>query len=101
MVDVVAWEGDDELHGDRVTVDGRVLVPQDGYATGDNAFVGSARGAVGDPMAFGTDVLRTAPGARARVGVARRLGGGRRADRCRGGDGAHADLTAGPPVPPR
>ncbi|WP_304452830.1 sigma-70 family RNA polymerase sigma factor [Nocardiopsis sp. YSL2] len=61
VVDVVAWEGDDELHGDRVTVDGRVLVPQDGYATGDNAFVGSARGAVGDPMAFGTDVLRTAP----------------------------------------
>ncbi|GAB2480717.1 sigma-70 family RNA polymerase sigma factor [Nocardiopsis aegyptia] len=61
VVDVIAWEGDDELHGDMVTVDGRVLVPQGGYRTGDNAFVGSARGAVGDPMSFGTDVLRTGP----------------------------------------
>ena len=61
VVDVIAWEGDDELHGDQVTLDGRVLVPQGGHATGDNAFVGSARGAVGDPMAFGTDVLRTEP----------------------------------------
>ncbi|WP_231640782.1 sigma-70 family RNA polymerase sigma factor [Nocardiopsis sp. NRRL B-16309] len=61
VVDVVAWEGDDELDGDRMTLDGRVLVPRGPYATGDNAFVGSARGAVGDPMAFGTDVLRAGP----------------------------------------
>jgi hypothetical protein len=61
VVDVTAWEGDAELHGDRVTVDGRAVAPRGGYATADNAFVGSARGAVGDPMAFGTDVLRTDP----------------------------------------
>ncbi|RKS06927.1 RNA polymerase sigma factor (sigma-70 family) [Nocardiopsis sp. Huas11] len=61
VVDVTAWEGDDELYGDQLTVDGRVLIPRGEYATGDNAFVGSARGAVGDPMAFGTDVLRTEP----------------------------------------
>jgi hypothetical protein len=44
-----------------VTVDGRAVAPRGGYATADNAFVGSARGAVGDPMAFGTDVLRADP----------------------------------------
>ncbi|MGW9346589.1 RNA polymerase sigma factor, sigma-70 family [Nocardiopsis flavescens] len=61
QVDVVAWEGDADLGGDRVTVDGAVAAPVAGYGTADNVFVGSARGAVGDPMAFGTDVVRFAP----------------------------------------
>ncbi|WP_026127713.1 sigma-70 family RNA polymerase sigma factor [Nocardiopsis lucentensis] len=57
-VDVVAWEGDAGLAGDSVTVDGTVLAPHGGRAGADNAFVSSARGAVGDPAAFGTDVVR-------------------------------------------
>lgn len=57
-VDVVAWEGDADLRGDRVTVDGQVVAPSSGYGEADNAFAGSARGAVGDPLTFGTDVVR-------------------------------------------
>lgn len=57
-VDVVAWEGDAELGGDRVLIDGVPHAPSEGPGTVDNAFVGSARGADGDPMAFGTDVTR-------------------------------------------
>ncbi|MDT0326833.1 sigma-70 family RNA polymerase sigma factor [Nocardiopsis lambiniae] len=60
-LDVVAWEGDADLGGDRVTVDGTVAAPVGGYGTADNVFAGSARGAVGDPLAFGTDVVRFAP----------------------------------------
>lgn len=61
QVDVVAWEGDADLGGDRVTVDGATAVPVDGHGTADNVFAGSARGASGDPMAFGTDIVRFAP----------------------------------------
>ncbi|PDP87182.1 RNA polymerase subunit sigma-24 [Glycomyces fuscus] len=57
-VDVVAWEGDPDLGGDRVTVDGTAVAPVGGHGRADNAFTGSARGAVGDPLAFGTDVVR-------------------------------------------
>ncbi|WP_026338258.1 sigma-70 family RNA polymerase sigma factor [Nocardiopsis sp. CNS-639] len=57
-IDVVAWEGDPDLGGDRVTVDGAAAEPVGGHGRADNAFTGSARGAVGDPLAFGTDVVR-------------------------------------------
>ncbi|WP_150251076.1 sigma-70 family RNA polymerase sigma factor [Nocardiopsis deserti] len=57
-IDVVAWEGDPDLGGDRVTVDGTAVAPVGGHGRADNAFTGSARGAVGDPLAFGTDVVR-------------------------------------------
>lgn len=55
-VGVTAWEGDADLGGDRVTVDGSAVAPVSGHGTVDNAFVSSARGAVGDPFTFGTDV---------------------------------------------
>ncbi|WP_017571039.1 hypothetical protein, partial [Nocardiopsis halotolerans] len=58
QIDVVAWEGDPDLGGDRVTVDGTPVVPVGGHRRADNAFTGSARGAVGDPLTFGTDVVR-------------------------------------------
>ncbi|NKY99677.1 sigma-70 family RNA polymerase sigma factor [Nocardiopsis alborubida] len=57
-IDVVAWEGDPDLGGDRVSVDGTAVAPVGGHGRVDNAFTGSARGAVGDPLAFGTDVVR-------------------------------------------
>ncbi|MFC3998084.1 sigma-70 family RNA polymerase sigma factor [Nocardiopsis sediminis] len=57
-VDAVAWEGDADLSGDRVELNGDPLTPEDGDRDPDNAFTGSARGAVGPPMAFGTDVVR-------------------------------------------
>lgn len=61
-MDVVAWEGDAELGGDQVTVDGDPVAPVGGHhGTADNAFVSSSRGAVGDPFTFGTDVARFAP----------------------------------------
>ena len=61
-LDVVAWEGDAELGGDQVTVDGGPLAPVGGHhGAADNAFVSSARGAVGDPFTFGTDVARFDP----------------------------------------
>ncbi|GHC72600.1 hypothetical protein GCM10007079_05930 [Nocardiopsis terrae] len=56
--DVVAWEGDADLGGDRVTVGGTPLAPTGGHGGADNAFTSSARGAVGDPMVFGVDVVR-------------------------------------------
>lgn len=61
QVDVIAWEGDADLGGDRVTVGGAAAAPVGGHGTAGNVFVGSARGASGDPMAFGTDVVRFAP----------------------------------------
>ncbi|GHD32252.1 hypothetical protein GCM10007147_35600 [Nocardiopsis kunsanensis] len=61
-MDVVAWEGDADLGGDQVTVDGDPVSPVGGHhGTADNAFVSSSRGAVGDPFTFGTDVARFAP----------------------------------------
>lgn len=56
--DVVAWEGDAELGGDRVLLDGVPLDPREGGGDAGNVFVSSARGANGDPMTFGTDVVR-------------------------------------------
>ncbi|WP_269769165.1 hypothetical protein [Nocardiopsis gilva] len=60
-VDVVAWEGDADLPGDQVLLDGTALTPQGGDADPNNAFASSARGAVGPPLAFGTDVVRFNP----------------------------------------
>jgi hypothetical protein len=57
-VDTVAWEGDADLTGDRVLLNGAPLTPGAGERDPANAFAGSARGAQGDPMAFGTDVVR-------------------------------------------
>ncbi|MFV2198162.1 sigma-70 family RNA polymerase sigma factor [Nocardiopsis sp. LOL_012] len=57
-IGVIAWEGDAGLAGDRLTVDGTALAPVGGLGTAENAFTGSARGAVGDRTGFGTDVLR-------------------------------------------
>ena len=57
QVEVTAWEGDADLGGDRVTFDGNTVAPVNGHGTADNAFVSSARGAVGDPFTFGTDVV--------------------------------------------
>ncbi|MBV2364912.1 RNA polymerase subunit sigma-24, partial [Streptomonospora sp. NEAU-YY374] len=55
-VDVVAWEGDAGLGGDRVLLNGRPLAPSGG--TAGNAFTGTARGARGNPHGFGADVRR-------------------------------------------
>jgi hypothetical protein len=56
--EVVAWEGDADLGGDRVLVSGNPVAPSGGHGSADNAFVSSARGAVGAPMTFGTDVVQ-------------------------------------------
>ncbi|MDA0564706.1 sigma-70 family RNA polymerase sigma factor [Streptomonospora sp. S1-112] len=55
-VDVIAWEGDTGLGGDRVLLNDRPLTPAGGDP--DNAFTGTARGARGNPHGFGTDVRR-------------------------------------------
>ncbi|MBB6174631.1 RNA polymerase sigma factor (sigma-70 family) [Nocardiopsis mwathae] len=60
-VDVVAWEGDADLVGDRVLLNGAALTPEGGDRDPDNAFSSSARGAVGPPLTFGTDVVRFTP----------------------------------------
>jgi hypothetical protein len=57
-VDAVAWEGGPDLGGGRVTVDGTADAPVGGHGRADRALTGSARGAVGDPLASGTDVVR-------------------------------------------
>ncbi|GAA0933984.1 hypothetical protein GCM10009560_40680 [Nonomuraea longicatena] len=53
-VDLVTWEGDADLRGDRVLVGGTPLVPAAGDRRVDNAFDGSANGA--DKLTFGVDV---------------------------------------------
>ena len=58
LISMVAWEGDADLGGDRVLVSGNPVAPSGGHGSVDNAFVSSALGAVGDPMTFGTDVVR-------------------------------------------
>ncbi|GAA3738536.1 sigma-70 family RNA polymerase sigma factor [Salinactinospora qingdaonensis] len=55
-IDVVAWEGDAGLSGDRVLLGDTPLRRRDGDP--DNAFIGSAAGAVGPPLTFGTDVAQ-------------------------------------------
>ncbi|WP_026123280.1 sigma-70 family RNA polymerase sigma factor [Nocardiopsis chromatogenes] len=57
-VDVAAWEGDADLPGDRVLLNGSPLTPSGGDRDPDNAFASHARGGVGPPLAFGTDVVR-------------------------------------------
>ncbi|GAB2821552.1 hypothetical protein GCM10022221_19480 [Actinocorallia aurea] len=46
----VAWEGDEELADDAITLDGKRL-------GGPNAFKSVAEGAIGQPLAFGVDVI--------------------------------------------
>ncbi|MDP9863720.1 MULTISPECIES: RNA polymerase sigma factor [Streptosporangium] len=55
-VDLVTWEGDADLRGERVTLGGRPLRPDDGDRDADNPFDGSATGAEGTDLTFGTDV---------------------------------------------
>jgi hypothetical protein len=55
-VGVVAWEGDADLPGDRLLLDGRPLSPWAGDHSRENVMDGSARGAVGPALSFGTDV---------------------------------------------
>jgi hypothetical protein len=55
-VDLVTWEGDADLAGDRVTLSGAALTPEGGGKDPRNPFDGSAAGAVGAPMTFGVDV---------------------------------------------
>ncbi|GAA1979918.1 hypothetical protein GCM10009799_01300 [Nocardiopsis rhodophaea] len=60
-VDAVAWEGDADLPGDQVLLNGSALTPRDGDADPNNAFASSARGAVGPELTFGADVVRFTP----------------------------------------
>ncbi|WP_156056188.1 zf-HC2 domain-containing protein [Streptosporangium roseum] len=55
-VDLVTWEGDAGVTGDRVTLGGRPLRPEAGDRDAGNAFDGSATGAEGTGLTFGTDV---------------------------------------------
>lgn len=55
-VGAVVWEGDADLSGDRLLLDGRPLVPAAGDRDPGNVFDGSARGAVGPGLSFGVDV---------------------------------------------
>jgi RNA polymerase sigma factor (sigma-70 family) len=57
-IGVVAWEGDADLKGDQVQLDGRALTPAagGGTRTADNAMDSSAAGAVGPALTFGVDV---------------------------------------------
>jgi hypothetical protein len=50
----VAWDGDGDLAGDSVLLDGRALRPEGGDRDPGNAFDGSATGTRGDT--FGTEV---------------------------------------------
>lgn len=49
-IGVVAWEGDTQLSGDKVLLNGAAL-------SGQNAFTSSSEGAVGPSMTFGVDVV--------------------------------------------
>jgi len=55
-VGAVAWEGDADLPGDRLLLDGRPLVPASGDRDPRNVLDGSADGALGPGLAFGIDV---------------------------------------------
>ncbi|WP_307796703.1 sigma-70 family RNA polymerase sigma factor [Actinomadura barringtoniae] len=57
-IGVVAWEGDADLKGDRVLLDGRPLQPAagGGIRSADNALDSSAAGAIGPALTFGVDV---------------------------------------------
>ncbi|WP_433331464.1 sigma-70 family RNA polymerase sigma factor [Spirillospora sp. CA-294931] len=55
-IGVVAWEGDADLPGDRLLLDGRPLTPEGGDADAGNVADGSAAGAIGSELTFGIDV---------------------------------------------
>lgn len=56
-LDVVAWEGDADIPGDRVLLDDAPLTPLGGDEDPDNAFASYSQGAVGPQLTFGTDVV--------------------------------------------
>ncbi|WP_327088262.1 hypothetical protein OIE66_39050 [Nonomuraea sp. NBC_01738] len=53
-LDLVTWEGDADLRGDRVSLGGEALVPAGGDRSAGNPFDSSANGASG--LTFGVDV---------------------------------------------
>ncbi|MEU6033771.1 sigma-70 family RNA polymerase sigma factor [Actinomadura sp. NPDC047616] len=55
-VGAVTWEGDADLPGDRLLLDGRPLVPASGDRDPRNVLDGSADGAIGPGLSFGIDV---------------------------------------------
>ncbi|WP_433249315.1 sigma factor [Streptosporangium sp. CA-135522] len=57
-VDLITWEGDAGVRGDRVTLGGRPLRPDGGDRDAGNPFDGSATGALETGTTFGTDVDR-------------------------------------------
>ncbi|WP_326819291.1 zf-HC2 domain-containing protein [Streptosporangium sp. NBC_01756] len=56
QINLVTWEGDAGVRGDQVTLGGRPLRPAGGERDAGNPFDGSATGAEGMGMTFGTDV---------------------------------------------
>ncbi|MFC5747348.1 sigma-70 family RNA polymerase sigma factor [Actinomadura rugatobispora] len=55
-IGLVAWEGDAGLDGDQLLLNGRELVPAGGDGSPGNVLDGSATGAIGPAMTFGTDI---------------------------------------------
>ncbi|RBQ21406.1 hypothetical protein DP939_01440 [Spongiactinospora rosea] len=55
-IDLVTWEGDPGLDGEKVTLGGGPLRPEGGLREADNAFDGSANGAEGWKNTFGLDI---------------------------------------------
>ncbi|MBG0820202.1 hypothetical protein HS048_05565 [Planomonospora sp. ID91781] len=58
QLDVVAWEGDADLRGDRVSAGAGPLRPEGGDRNPDNPFDGSSTGSVGVDLTPGVDVDR-------------------------------------------
>ena len=55
-IGLVGWEGDADLPGDRLLVDGKALTPLGGDRDSGNVMDSSAAGAVGPRLTFGTNV---------------------------------------------
>ncbi|GAA1566843.1 hypothetical protein GCM10009678_57190 [Actinomadura kijaniata] len=55
-IGLVAWEGDADLSGDRLLLDGQPLTPAAGDRDAGNVLDGSSDGAVGPGLTFGIDV---------------------------------------------
>ncbi|WP_157248656.1 sigma factor [Nonomuraea typhae] len=71
-VDLVTWEGDADLSGDKVSLGGGPLVPESGDRAAGNVFDGSANGA--KALTFGVDVdtFGAELGARPRLSITTR-----------------------------
>jgi RNA polymerase sigma factor (sigma-70 family) len=57
---VIGWEGDAEMHGDQLLLNGSPLTPAGGDRHAGNVFDSSAAGAAGPPLTFGADVEHVA-----------------------------------------